>query len=75
MLSYKQGVAPFRATSRLPDRDRAKLMGGTLEKVYTWSGRSLIQPPDGMMPHRLGAMFGHEQFGMTGGPPRGSLIG
>ena len=36
MLTYEQGVAPFRNTSRLSDSDRAKLMGGTLEKVYRW---------------------------------------
>ena len=39
MLSYEQGVAPFRNTNRLSDGDKAKLMGGTLEKVYNWSGR------------------------------------
>jgi L-fuconolactonase len=37
MLSYEQGVAPFRNTSRLSDGDKAKLMGGTLENVYGWS--------------------------------------
>jgi L-fuconolactonase len=39
MLTYEQGVRPFRETRRLSDSDRAKLMGGTLEKVYNWSGR------------------------------------
>jgi L-fuconolactonase len=39
MLTYEQGVSPFRETGRLSDSDRAKLMGGTLEKVYNWSGR------------------------------------
>jgi len=36
MLTYEQAVAPFRNTNRLSDSDRAKLMGGTLEKVYKW---------------------------------------
>jgi len=37
MLTYEQGVAPFRNTRRLSDSDKAKLMGGTLERVYGWS--------------------------------------
>jgi len=37
LLSYEQGVRPFRETSRLSDSDKATLMGGTLEKVYRWS--------------------------------------
>lgn len=36
MLTYEQGVAPFRNTDRLSDSDRSKLMGGTLQKVYRW---------------------------------------
>jgi L-fuconolactonase len=36
MLTYQQGVAPFRETNRLSESDKAKLMGGTLEKVYKW---------------------------------------
>ena len=36
MLTYEQGVAPFRNTTRLSDSDKAQLMGGTLEKVYKW---------------------------------------
>ena len=36
MLTYEQGVAPFRNTTHLSDSDKAKLMGGTLEKVYKW---------------------------------------
>ena len=36
MLTYEQGVAPFRNTYRLSDSDRSKLMGGTLKKVYGW---------------------------------------
>ena len=39
MLTYEQGVRPFRETTRLSDGDRAKLMGGTLEQVYKWSAR------------------------------------
>jgi hypothetical protein len=36
MLTYEQGVAPFRDTKRLSDNDKAALMGGTLQKVYNW---------------------------------------
>lgn len=36
MLTYEQGVAPFRKTNQLSDSDRAKPMGGTLKKVYSW---------------------------------------
>jgi L-fuconolactonase len=37
LLTYKQGVDAFRLTDRLSDSDRAKLMGGTLARVYGWS--------------------------------------
>jgi predicted TIM-barrel fold metal-dependent hydrolase len=37
LLTYEEGVAAFRVTSRLSDNDRAKLMGGTLERVYKWA--------------------------------------
>lgn len=40
LLSYEQGVRPFRETARLSDDDRAKLMGRTLETVYRWSPSS-----------------------------------
>jgi L-fuconolactonase len=36
VLTYQQGVAPFKNTTRLSDSDRAALMGGTVEKVYRW---------------------------------------
>jgi L-fuconolactonase len=36
MLTYEQGVAPFRNTTHLSASDKAALMGGTLEKVYNW---------------------------------------
>jgi predicted TIM-barrel fold metal-dependent hydrolase len=36
LLTYEQGVECFRNTNRLSDSDKAKLMGGTLEKVYGW---------------------------------------
>ena len=36
MLTYEQGVAPFRDTTRLSPADKAKLMGGTLQQVYKW---------------------------------------
>jgi predicted TIM-barrel fold metal-dependent hydrolase len=37
LLSYDQGVAPFRLTARLSEGDRAELMGGTLRRIYNWS--------------------------------------
>jgi L-fuconolactonase len=37
LLTYKEGVEAFRVTDRLSDGDRAKLMGGTLTRVYNWS--------------------------------------
>ena len=37
LLTYKQGVVSFRVTNRLSDGDRAKLMGGTLQRVYKWA--------------------------------------
>ena len=37
LLTYKEGVEAFRVTDRLSDSDRAKLMGGTLTRVYNWS--------------------------------------
>ena len=40
LLTYEQAVEPFRNTDRLSDSDKAKLMGGTLERVYNvynWS--------------------------------------
>jgi predicted TIM-barrel fold metal-dependent hydrolase len=36
-LTYEQGVEPFLKTDRLPDSDRAALMGGTLSEVYKWA--------------------------------------
>jgi predicted TIM-barrel fold metal-dependent hydrolase len=36
LLTYEQGVESFRKPNRLSDSDKAKLMGGTLEKVYGW---------------------------------------
>ena len=35
-LTYEQGVEAFRITDRLTDGDRAKLMGGTLQRIYNW---------------------------------------
>ena len=37
LLTYEQGVEPFRRTGRISDGDRAALMGGTLQRVYDWS--------------------------------------
>ena len=37
LLTYQQGVEPFRITDRLSDSDRAALMGETLKRIYNWS--------------------------------------
>ena len=37
VVSYEQGVEPFRLTDRLSDGERADLMAGTLQKIYNWS--------------------------------------
>jgi len=37
LLTYEEGVEPFRVTDRLSASDRAALMGGTLSRVYGWS--------------------------------------
>ena len=37
LLTYAQGVEAFRVTDRLTDSDRARLMGGTLSRVYRWT--------------------------------------
>ena len=37
LLSYEQGVEPFRVTDSLTDSERSTLMGGTLSKIYNWS--------------------------------------
>jgi len=37
LLTYKDGVDSFKITDRLSDSDRARLMGGSLEKIYGWS--------------------------------------
>lgn len=36
VVSYEQGVEPFRRTDRLSDSERTALMGGTLKKIYGW---------------------------------------
>ena len=36
-LTYAQGVDAFRMTDRISPGDKAKLMGGTLARVYGWS--------------------------------------
>ncbi len=38
-LTYAQGVDAFRATDRISASDKAKLMGGTLTRIYGWSPR------------------------------------
>ena len=37
LITYEEGVEPFRRTDRLTEGERAELMGGTLERVYGWS--------------------------------------
>ena len=37
LLTYKEGVDPFRAKDWLSDSDRATLMGGSLTKIYGWA--------------------------------------
>jgi L-fuconolactonase len=39
VVSYEQGVEPFRTTSRLSESDRAMLMGGACAKAYGWQPR------------------------------------
>jgi L-fuconolactonase len=36
LLTYQQGVEAFRVTDRLSERDRARLMGETLQRIYNW---------------------------------------
>ncbi len=38
-LTYAQGVDAFRATDRISQSDKAKLMGSTLARIYGWSPR------------------------------------
>ena len=37
LLTYEQGVAPFRETTRLTESERAMLMGESLQRVYGWA--------------------------------------
>lgn len=37
LITYEQGVTPFRQTDRLSDADRAALMGDTLTQIYGWA--------------------------------------
>jgi predicted TIM-barrel fold metal-dependent hydrolase len=37
LLTYAQGVEAFRVTDRLSESDRAKLMGGSLQRIYKWA--------------------------------------
>jgi predicted TIM-barrel fold metal-dependent hydrolase len=36
LLTYSQGVEPFRLTDRLSDGDRVDLMGRSLQRIYNW---------------------------------------
>ncbi|HVZ06297.1 amidohydrolase family protein [Rhodopila sp.] len=37
LLTYKEGVEAFRVTDRLSAADKAKLMGGSLQRIYNWT--------------------------------------
>ena len=37
LLTYEQGVEPFRRTDRLTEDERAALMGGSLQRIYGWA--------------------------------------
>ena len=44
LITYKQGVEPFRLTDRITESDKAALLGESLAKIYKWkpaSGQSL----------------------------------
>jgi predicted TIM-barrel fold metal-dependent hydrolase len=43
-LSYAQGVDAFRVTDRISQSDKAKLMGGTLARIYGWSPHKRASP-------------------------------
>jgi len=38
-LTFKQGVDAFRATNRISDSDKAKLMGANTARAYGWAPR------------------------------------
>ena len=37
VVTYRQGVEPFRLTDRFSDSEREALMGGTLQRIYDWT--------------------------------------
>ena len=37
LLTYEQGVEAFRVADRLSESERARLMGGTLTRIYNWA--------------------------------------
>ena len=37
LITYNDGVEPFRATDRLSDAEKATLMGGTCARIYGWA--------------------------------------
>ena len=37
LLTYEQGVEPFRVTDQLSDSERTALMGGSLARIYNWT--------------------------------------
>ena len=40
LITYEQGVEPFRVTDTLTDAERSTLMGGALSKIYNWSPKN-----------------------------------
>jgi predicted TIM-barrel fold metal-dependent hydrolase len=37
LLTFKQGVDAFRATNRISESDKARLMGANAARLYGWS--------------------------------------
>jgi predicted TIM-barrel fold metal-dependent hydrolase len=37
LLTYEQGVEPFRVTDQLSDSERTALMGSSLARIYNWT--------------------------------------
>jgi L-fuconolactonase len=42
LLTFAQGVEAFRVTDRISPSDKAKLMGGTLSRIYGWSPQRTV---------------------------------
>ena len=50
LLTYAQGVDAFRVTDRFSTSDKAKLMGGTLTRIYGWSPQKTRAGGDHVLP-------------------------